>query len=67
MPKDNDRKHQQLMTKLALLNAQIRGHEAYLRKVKGKVPQHKWEDLVRDLKTLKGKKDALNREIRRLK
>lgn len=66
MPKDNHRKHQQLMQKLAILNAQIKGHEAHIRKVKGKIPKDQWESLNRDLKKLGEKKAALNREIRRL-
>lgn len=66
MPKDHDRKHQQLMTELSLMNARIRGHEAHMRKHKGKLHAHKWENLVRDLKNLNSRKDEINRKIRRL-
>jgi hypothetical protein len=35
LPKDNDRKHQQLMQELALINKRIRGYEAHIKKSKG--------------------------------
>ena len=66
MPKDNDRKHQQLMQELALINKRIRGYEAHIKKSKGKLPQEKWEALNRELKTLLGKKEEINRKLRRL-
>jgi predicted nucleic acid-binding Zn-ribbon protein len=67
MAKDNHRKHQQLMQELTILNIRIRGHKAHMKKIKGMLSSHDWEDLVRDLKVLNGKKDALNHKISQLK
>jgi predicted nucleic acid-binding Zn-ribbon protein len=54
------------MQKLEILNARIRGVEKQMNNSRRTLPSHQWEDLVRELKTLNEKKDALNREIRRL-
>lgn len=67
MAKDHHRKHQQLMQELDILVSRIRGHEAHMRKVRGKASAHEWEDLVRGLKKLSEKKEALNRKIRELR
>jgi hypothetical protein len=57
------------MTELSILVARIRAHESYMNKVRGsdKVTQSRWEELVRDLKRLNEKKEALNRKISQLK
>lgn len=54
------------MQELHILNIRIRGHEAHMKKVKGKLSPHKWESLVRDLKSLTEKKSELSRKIKEL-
>lgn len=54
------------MQELHILNIRIRGHEAHMKKVKGKLSPHNWESLVRELKNLTEKKSELNRKVKEL-
>ena len=65
--RDPHRKHQQLMQELALLNARIRVYESDMRKKKGKISRHEWENLVSQLRTLNHRKRDINDKLKRLK
>lgn len=65
--RDPHRKHQQLMQELAILGPRIRAFEKHMTKARGKVSQHDWENLVRDLKKLIGKREGIQEQIRKLK